>query len=144
MISDYLPWIVGLFVAIATAWWLVLDYATKLRLQISDGRIALSKLRTEGVEIRSAGRNDGLGGKFTNDSQWLLWKTRADKWNQDVYEAIKKISVADAEWYYTLDIVDPPRVLFIQYNKDHADLFSWHDDRLKRLGIMIRDLRGRK
>jgi hypothetical protein len=63
---------------------------------------------------------------------------------------LEKISVADAVWWNTLDVVPPPRLLLSHEFKsehgtaEHAKRYNEHDFQVKRLGKMIRDLWGRQ
>lgn len=146
MVFGFPSWILG--ITFLFAWFFILMslYANKLRTKIKESRVELSTLRQKGVEIR----DELLEDEFWGEGYFQRledWKKRALTWNDEVYNAVKLISVADAEWYKTLDIVDnPPRITNerIQGSESTAKAYREHDFRLKRLGEMIRDLWGKE
>jgi len=140
-------WFVWLFIAAALLVVWLLNYATKLRTQISINRVALSVLRKEGVSLRNMARPP-----ISDKAIWESWEKDVVDWHQRVIAAIREVSVADSIWFATLDVVDPPRVLpFVNdpakggsepWEADRVRLYSWHDARLKRLDEMIQRSRG--
>ncbi|MGH6792086.1 MAG: hypothetical protein ACRECF_05035 [Methyloceanibacter sp.] len=135
----------GLAIALIIAillFWIMLEHALKLTRQIADARVKIADLRHDGVRIR----NDAL---VMTDKEWPTWNEKALKWNTDVTEEIKKISVADSIWFSVLDVVPPQRIdpaitpADPLIREKYLKLFREHDYRLKRLNNMIRDLWGR-
>lgn len=132
-------WAVGIVVALCFVCYWLLDYAHKLRVGIELSRVELSRLRRKGVSLRNTGRS-----KITNNDEWFAWETETIEWQKEVYESLKKISMADAEWFDTMDVVPPPRLnLENRISDAHQDRFWQHDYQVKRLGEMIRDLWGK-
>ncbi len=121
-------------------------YAHKLRTQIEEARVELSLLRKEGVVIRNYAYYQ-LQGNYDDDAE--PWEDKSLIWQKRVYASLKKISVADAEWFDTLDVVEPPRRNFTMEQDEKMTDGQFHrfaqlDFQLLQLGKMIRDLWGKK
>ena len=136
----------GIVVLLAILFWVMLEYAVKLRKQIRGTRVGLSELREKGVELRNEGRE-----VMATQAAWDDWRKRAEKWNADVIQKIGEISQADAIWFSILDVVPNPRIPIGKNNlqetierrpwiKEHERLYHMHDFRVARLGEMIREL----
>lgn len=95
----------------------------------------MAKLRTAGVEIRNHGCI------LNDDTTWRAWANAAEEWSRKVYESLKSISEADAEFFRVLDVVpSEPRVIYVPFNEEHMKVFREHDCRLDRLGRMVYNL----
>lgn len=140
MIFGFPAWILGIAFALAFLFWWVFRYAHKLRTKIQVARVNISRLRTRGVELRNEAATD-----LEDDEDLVRWETAILKWHIDVKKAIKEISIADAEWFGTLDVVPPPRIMLSKFvnNDSHLKLYRQHDYQVYRLGEMIRDLWGK-
>ena len=139
MILGIPSWILGAASALLflTIWFF--SYAHKLRTKIQISRVFLARLRTQGVELRNNGR---IG--LVDNEDFEHWERDTLEWHKNVYEALKQISVADAEWFGNMDVVPDPRLdLQNPVNTDtHPKRYREHDFQVKRLGEMIRDLWG--
>ena len=141
MIFGFPSWILGLTFDFGWFFVFALKRVIQLNRQIKDARVAISSLREAGVELRNRGST-----KLKTNADWESWRDETIQWEKDVYEAIKKISVADAEWFKTIDALPLiPRVQLVKpINSDtHPKRYREHDFQLKRLGEMIRDLWGK-
>src|SRR5258708_26444998 len=143
MIFGFPSWILGITAALGfIAWWMT-ENVIRLKEQIKDARVELSMLRKTGVKLRN------LGQALFSEEDFREWKKKTLDWHKDVYESIKKLSVADGEWWDVMDSVpeprEPPEKLFKTRQEDHRhrDRYMQHDFQLRRLGEMIRDLWGR-
>jgi hypothetical protein len=144
VIGSLSEWLLGLVAFLGLWSWWLLQYAVKLRSQINDARVEISKLRNRGVELRNQGR------LITSMTEWLKWHKETGEWHTTVSTAIRKISTADAEWWDCLDVVPRPRLPIIKEfiaegvdAGEHRKRYREHDFQLRRLGKMIRDLWGR-
>jgi len=147
MILGFPSWILGLTSILFFLFVWSFNYAHRLRTKIQKSRVSLSVLRARGVRLRNFGRI-----KITDEECLDRWIFRTNEWHKKVYEEIRHISVADAEWFNVMDFVPPPRLPFCtpfdantQANlvAKHARRFSQHDFQVFRLGEMIRDLWGK-
>jgi hypothetical protein len=134
---------IGVAVFFIILFWAAVEYCVKLRKQISDNRVELSRLRRKGVALRNYGQK-----KITNAKDFEKWHEDTYQWERDVVAAIGKISVADAEWFDILDSYpekprEPLKKIFAPRKKDHIARYGQHDFQLARLGGMIRDLWGK-
>jgi hypothetical protein len=141
-------WFVWAFiVACLLVWWL-LNYANKLRVQATVSRVALAKLRADGVPLRNQARLP-----IKDQKQWEEWRAAVTDWNDRVIAEIRKLSEADAIWFSVLDAVPQPRVYPERNNmadpydppwdQERMTLFVWHDFRLLRLDQMIQSAERR-
>lgn len=140
-------WVWALWGGTLVLLFFIIEYATRLRLRIRGVRVGLSKLRTEGVNIR----NDGEW-VFQTQNELNAWQAKVIDWNKRVIEEIRKINEADAEWFSVLDVVGPPRVpiklnqityqmlQILTWVDDQQRIYTQHDNRLSRLGEMVRSL----
>ena len=140
MIFGFPSWILSVTAILGFLFVWMFRYAHKLRVQIQKSRVELSILRKRGVELRNKG-----GNKLSTNSEFESWCDEITAWQQKVYEAIREISVADAEWFEIMDIVPKPRLkLEKPVNQEaHPKRYREHDFQLERLGQMIRDLWGK-
>lgn len=124
--------------------WYLLEYALKLKKQISDSRVQLSELRHKGVRLRNKARSS-----IVDKESWALWEQEANAWFKTLIKEMNNISEADAMWLLVLDVVPPPRLSVFNVPEDKETtekflkLYGEHDYRLRHLGKMIRDLWGK-
>jgi hypothetical protein len=100
--------------------------------------LRLTQLRGEGVVIR----NDANSLLFTSDLD--AWVRRVTGWMNEVIEALRSVSVAESEWFATLDAVPGARVpipnVRLGGEADRAmfvSIFCQHDYRLVRLERLL-------
>lgn len=140
MIFGFPSWILGFLAAVSFLFIWFATYAHKLRLKIQVSRVRLSELRKTGVDLRNKGQR-----RFHYNPDWESWRDETIEWQKEVYNSIKEISVADAEWFDTMDVVPDPRLNLVNpVNGDtHPKRYREHDFQVARLGEMIRDLWGK-
>lgn len=140
MIFGFPSWILGFASALAFLFAWMFAYAHKLRRQIQISRVELSKLRKRGVALRNEGKS-----LFSSNSEFLEWSQNTKDWHKEVYESLKKISEADAEWFETLDVVPQPRIPLLNsfITNTQIDRYRQLDFQVRRLGEMIRELWGK-
>jgi hypothetical protein len=129
------------------------NYAMRLRSQIKGARLNLAELRELGVGLRNDGHRNGvpIHIRVIDETSYLDWKARIEKWNNDVIDEIKRISEADAIWFGVLDVMPPLRTVAevspfekgFPYRDEHLHFLRLHDARVARLGEMIRELWGK-
>jgi hypothetical protein len=97
-------------------------------------RTRLAQLRTEGVQLR----NEGQSAIF-DDTQWAAWQTSLTHWRNEVRATIEKISLADAEMWFTLNKIPAPDIpmdsIFASDEIKHQ--YAMHDFRIQKLEALL-------
>ncbi len=112
--------------------WTALHKGDEDKPSIQEVRLQLAALRTAGVQLRNGGRNlEGI-------AQVQEWIEDVIAWDQEVQAQIRKIDLADAEWFVTLDAVPPPRVALREpICEMHSKHYREHDLKLVKLEYLI-------
>ncbi len=147
-ILGFPSWYLSIVFALGLIFVWTFSFAHQLRMNIRRSRVDLSKLREDGVKLR----NLGLEGFETLDA-YDAWMAETRESRRNVYRRIRNISVADAEWFKTMDVVPPARIPIDKPNSAFLDSeqtaafhkrYDQHDFQVFRFGEMIRDLWGKQ